>query len=92
MYAETFNMLLLMNEKVSAVKFSVKKFSTMNDISMIILQEGGPIGLIQNGDVINIDVQNRRIDVLVSDEEMEARRKKWTTPAYKANQGVLYKV
>ncbi|KAK4266397.1 hypothetical protein QN277_027328 [Acacia crassicarpa] len=54
-------------------------------------QEGGPIGLVQNGDIINIDVQKRRIDVLVSDDEMEARRKKWTTPPYKANQGVLYK-
>ncbi|XP_061337587.1 dihydroxy-acid dehydratase, chloroplastic isoform X2 [Gastrolobium bilobum] len=54
-------------------------------------QEGGPIGLIQNGDIINVDVQKKRIDVLVTDEEMEARRKKWTAPPYKANQGVLYK-
>ena len=48
--------------------------------------------MIQNGDVINIDVQKRRIDVMVTDEEMEARRKKWTAPPSKANQGVLYKV
>jgi dihydroxy-acid dehydratase len=48
--------------------------------------------LVQNGDVINVDVKNKRIDVLVSDEEMEARRKKWSAPPYKANQGVLYKV
>ncbi|KAI9098390.1 hypothetical protein K1719_025015 [Acacia pycnantha] len=54
-------------------------------------QEGGPIGLVQDGDIINIDVEKRRIDVLVTDEEMDARRKKWTTPAYKANQGVLFK-
>jgi dihydroxy-acid dehydratase len=54
-------------------------------------QEGGPIGLVQNGDVINVDVKNKRIDVLVSDEEMQARREKWTAPPYKANQGVLYK-
>ncbi|PNX90126.1 dihydroxy-acid dehydratase-like protein, partial [Trifolium pratense] len=53
--------------------------------------EGGPIGLVQNGDVINVDVKNKRIDVLVSDEEMQARREKWTAPPYKANQGVLYK-
>jgi len=45
--------------------------------------------LIKNGDTINVDVQNRRIDVLVSDEEMEARRKKWIAPPYKANQGAL---
>ncbi|XP_020210577.1 dihydroxy-acid dehydratase, chloroplastic [Cajanus cajan] len=54
-------------------------------------QEGGPIGLIQNGDIINVDIQKRRIDALVSDEEMEARRKKWIAPPYKANQGALYK-
>ncbi|KAL9411174.1 hypothetical protein AB3S75_044881 [Citrus x aurantiifolia] len=54
-------------------------------------QEGGPIGLIQNGDIINIDVQKRRIDVQLTDEEMEERRRKWTPPAYKVNCGVLYK-
>ncbi|XP_062166178.1 dihydroxy-acid dehydratase, chloroplastic [Alnus glutinosa] len=54
-------------------------------------QEGGPIGLIENGDIINVDVEKRRIDVLITDEEMEQRRKKWTPPAYKANRGVLYK-
>ena len=34
-------------------------------------QEGGPIGLIENGDIINIDVEKRRIDVQLIDEEME---------------------
>lgn len=48
--------------------------------------------MIKNGDIINVDVQKRRIDALVSDEEMEARRKQWTAPPYKANQGALYKV
>ncbi|XP_059447440.1 dihydroxy-acid dehydratase, chloroplastic [Corylus avellana] len=54
-------------------------------------QEGGPIGLIENGDVITVDVEKRRIDVQITDEEMELRRKKWTPPAYKANRGVLFK-
>lgn len=54
-------------------------------------QEGGPIGLIQNGDIINIDVQKRRIDVQLTDEEMEERRRKWTPPPNKVNRGVLYK-
>lgn len=53
--------------------------------------EGGPIALVQNGDIITIDVQNRRIDVQVSDQEMEERRKNWTQPAYKATRGVLHK-
>ena len=35
---------------------------------------GGAIGLVQNGDRIRIDIPNRRIDVLVSDEELARRR------------------
>lgn len=55
-------------------------------------QEGGPIGLIQDGDIITIDVVKRRIDVQLTDKEMEERRRKWTPPPYKAKQGALYKV
>ncbi|XP_042478712.1 dihydroxy-acid dehydratase, chloroplastic-like isoform X2 [Macadamia integrifolia] len=54
-------------------------------------QEGGPIGLIENGDAITIDVVKRRMDVQLTDEEMAERRKKWTPLAYKAAKGVLYK-
>ncbi|KAJ8566048.1 hypothetical protein K7X08_030525 [Anisodus acutangulus] len=54
-------------------------------------QEGGPIGLVQNGDIITIDIQKKKMDVQLSDEEFEQRRKTWTPPAYKADQGVLYK-
>ncbi|AEE76834.1 Dihydroxy-acid dehydratase [Arabidopsis thaliana] len=54
-------------------------------------QEGGPIGLIKNGDIITIDIGKKRIDTQVSPEEMNDRRKKWTAPAYKVNRGVLYK-
>lgn len=54
-------------------------------------QEGGPIGLVQNGDVITIDISKRRMDVQLSDEVLEQRRKNWTPPAYKADRGVLYK-
>ncbi len=42
---------------------------------------GGPLALVQNGDRIHLDVPARRLDVLVSDEEMETRRKAWTPPA-----------
>ncbi|PXF32103.1 dihydroxy-acid dehydratase [Pokkaliibacter plantistimulans] len=35
---------------------------------------GGAIGLVQNGDIIRIDIPNRRIDVLLSDEELASRR------------------
>lgn len=54
-------------------------------------QEGGPIGLIQTGDQITIDVAKRRIDVNLTEEQLEERRKRWTPPPYKANRGVLYK-
>ncbi|MGH1470506.1 MAG: dihydroxy-acid dehydratase [Cellvibrionaceae bacterium] len=36
---------------------------------------GGTIGLIQNGDIIRIDIPNRSIDVLVTNEELSSRRK-----------------
>ncbi|XP_050215871.1 dihydroxy-acid dehydratase, chloroplastic [Mercurialis annua] len=54
-------------------------------------QEGGPIGLIRNGDIIDIDVRERRIDVQLTDQEMAERKLNWTPPPYKANCGVLYK-
>lgn len=55
-------------------------------------QEGGPIGLVENGDIITIDITKRRMDVQLTDKELDKRRKKWTAPAYKAKRGVLYKV
>ncbi|KAF5736663.1 dihydroxy-acid dehydratase chloroplastic [Tripterygium wilfordii] len=54
-------------------------------------QEGGPIGLLKNGDIININVRQRRIDVQITGEEMEDRRKNWTPPPYRASRGALYK-
>ncbi|KAG8636852.1 dihydroxy-acid dehydratase, chloroplastic [Manihot esculenta] len=54
-------------------------------------QEGGPIGLVRDGDIITIDAQERRIDVDVTDQEMEERRKNWSPPPYKATRGVLFK-
>ncbi|KAL3634404.1 hypothetical protein CASFOL_021458 [Castilleja foliolosa] len=54
-------------------------------------QEGGPIGLIENGDIITIDIEKKRMDVNLTDMELNERRKRWTPPAYKAERGVLYK-
>ena len=54
-------------------------------------QEGGPIGLLQNGDMITIDAENKRLTVELSDAELEKRRKTWTMPPYKATRGTLYK-
>jgi dihydroxy-acid dehydratase len=54
-------------------------------------QEGGPLALIQDGDVITIDADSRTLSVDVSDADMAQRRKAWTMPAYKARRGTLYK-
>lgn len=55
-------------------------------------QEGGPIGLVQNGDKITIDVVKRVIDVELTEAELEERRRKWTPPPHKAARGALWKV
>ena len=54
-------------------------------------QEGGPLALIRDGDVITIDAEKKVLSVAVSDAEMEQRRQEWTMPAYKATRGTLYK-
>ncbi|MDG1875552.1 MAG: dihydroxy-acid dehydratase [Mariniblastus sp.] len=54
-------------------------------------QEGGPIGLVKNGDQITIDASENTIKVHLSDLELESRRKNWTAPKFKATRGTLYK-
>ncbi|MCY4454558.1 MAG: dihydroxy-acid dehydratase [Immundisolibacterales bacterium] len=54
-------------------------------------QEGGPIGLIESGDVIAIDAEENSIAVDVPPGEMERRRENWTMPAFKETRGTLYK-
>jgi dihydroxy-acid dehydratase len=44
---------------------------------------GGAIGLVKNGDRIRIDIRNRRIDVLVSDEELAQRREEQNAKGWK---------
>jgi dihydroxy-acid dehydratase len=54
-------------------------------------QEGGPIGLVRDGDRIVIDAAKCEIGVEVSDAELAKRRASWTSPAPKATSGVLGK-
>jgi dihydroxy-acid dehydratase len=54
-------------------------------------QEGGPIALVRDGDMITIDAETRSLSVAVSDAEMAQRRRQWTMPPYKATRGTLYK-
>src|SRR5690606_19916910 len=54
-------------------------------------QIGGTIGLVKNGDVIEINAEENLIQVLVSDEELENRRKNWIAPPIRATNGYLKK-
>jgi dihydroxy-acid dehydratase len=51
--------------------------------------EGGVIAILRNGDKIKIDIPNRRIDVLLSDNEIKERFAKWTPPKPKITKGYL---
>ena len=54
-------------------------------------QEAGVIALVKNDDTIRIDAVNNTIDVLLSEEELEERRKKWKPKVLSENRGTLYK-
>lgn len=51
--------------------------------------EGGPIALIREGDVIDLDIPDRRLELRVSPEELERRRKLWRRPLPKIKTGWL---
>lgn len=51
--------------------------------------EGGAIAIVKNGDKIEIDVENRSINLLVSDEEIKNRLKEWKRPEPKFKRGYL---
>jgi dihydroxy-acid dehydratase len=53
--------------------------------------EGGPIGLLQEGDEITINAVDNQINVRLSDEELAARKAAWTQPAPRYRRGVLAK-
>lgn len=50
---------------------------------------GGPIALVEEGDRIRIDIPNNRLEVLVSDEEMAARKAKWQPREPRVTTGYL---
>ncbi len=54
-------------------------------------QEGGPLALVQNGDIISIDAVNNKLTVKLSDEELAQRRANWKKPPYRAEKGILRK-
>ncbi|MFD1515546.1 dihydroxy-acid dehydratase [Halomarina rubra] len=52
---------------------------------------GGPIGLLEDGDVVTIDVENRELSVDLTDEELDERREAWERPEPNYTDGVLAK-
>jgi dihydroxy-acid dehydratase len=54
-------------------------------------QEGGPIALVKNGDIVTIDAIGNTITAELSEDEFANRRAKWQAPPLKATRGTLYK-
>lgn len=54
-------------------------------------QDGGPLALVKNGDIIKIDAINDKLELLISEEEMKQRKAAWIPKPLKKNSGVLYK-
>ena len=52
---------------------------------------GGPIGLLKDGDIIEIDIPNNSINVRLSDEALAERKKTWQPPQPKITKGCLAK-
>jgi dihydroxy-acid dehydratase len=54
-------------------------------------QDGGPIALVRDGDVISIDAKRNAVELEVGEDEMARRRAAWTPPPLKATRGTLFK-
>jgi dihydroxy-acid dehydratase len=50
---------------------------------------GGPLALVRDGDLIRLDIAERRLDLLVSEAELEARRAQWVRPVPQEHRGYL---
>jgi len=54
-------------------------------------QEGGPLALVRDGDIISIDAGKNEMNVKLSGGELRQRKKEWKKPPYKATKGILKK-
>ncbi|MBU4483312.1 MAG: dihydroxy-acid dehydratase [Actinobacteria bacterium] len=52
-------------------------------------QAGGPICIVEEGDIIEIDIQENKINLLLSDEEIKKRIGNWNPPDIKIKEGYL---
>lgn len=53
--------------------------------------DGGPIAFVKDGDIVKIDITNRRMDLLVEESELAARKVGWKPLTHKYTRGVLHK-
>ncbi|MGI6225720.1 MAG: dihydroxy-acid dehydratase [Peptococcales bacterium] len=53
-------------------------------------QEGGPIALVKDGDLIDINIPERKLDLLVEPEELLKRKEAWQPPKARVTEGYLY--
>jgi dihydroxy-acid dehydratase len=51
--------------------------------------DGGPLAVVQDGDVIEIDIPNRALRLDIADDELEKRLAAWTPPEPKYRKGIL---
>ncbi|MFM7974931.1 MAG: dihydroxy-acid dehydratase, partial [Pirellula sp.] len=51
---------------------------------------GGPLAWVKTGDIIELDVPARRISLVVSDDELESRKKAWAPPRQHASRGYTW--
>jgi len=54
--------------------------------------EGGPLALVQDGDILELDITQRKIDLKVSAAELAKRRQAWTRPPAKFSKGLLARI
>jgi dihydroxy-acid dehydratase len=51
--------------------------------------EGGPLAVVKDGDVIEIDIPNRRLNIQLPQSELESRIARWKPPAPRVTEGFL---
>ena len=67
--------------RISDARMSGTAFGTIVLHMVPEAQEGGPLALVRSGDMIRLDTEGRRIDLLVDDAELARRRAAWQPPA-----------
>ncbi len=78
--------------RVSDARMSGTAYGTVVLHSCPEAAAGGPLALVENGDMIELDVEGRRLHLDVSEDELAKRRKNWTAPesAMKSGYQKLY--